>query len=390
MRQVFLVTTALVAAGLLVQQARGADPIRLTLGGFYAAATGVEIGGEHGTGDPGESRQAGSFKQNVEAYFKGSTTLDNGLTAGAHVELEGNNTAGRVIDEVWSYFKGGFGEFRFGDTYGAIGKSCIVDPGEITNNFGLVSPNNSFTNVANRGTGAAIYLGALGPCEESGKVARAVYFSPTFGDFHFALSYAPRLSKTAGPQTGTNENSGNRHAVGGYLTYIHDFGTFNVTAGAGVDYIFESALDSSDKPAFYQAGLQVGFGRLTVGGSFEYFQNYAATLADASAPVATDSDAWDATIGASYAVDAWTIGLEGNYGRFNVTSSSDTDTYYAISLQGTYKLSPGIVLEGEVAWFHYHDAHGEPNPTPGGTPSGPTLHGTDGSVSVGIGSYMTF
>src|SRR5438445_1210814 len=147
MRYGLLCTSALISAGFVVGQAQAADPIKLQLGGFYGAAAGAEIGGNNARDSASDNRTHYAFKNNVEVYFNGSTTLDNGLTAGVHIELEANNTANRTIDEVFMYFKGGFGEFRFGDTGGALGKSCVVDPGASTNNFGLISPNNSFTNV---------------------------------------------------------------------------------------------------------------------------------------------------------------------------------------------------------------------------------------------------
>src|SRR5262249_47516984 len=61
------------------------------------------------------------FKQDVEVYFLGETNLDNGLTVGARVELEGQ-TSGDQIDAVYAYFSGGFGEIRFGDTSEALGQ----------------------------------------------------------------------------------------------------------------------------------------------------------------------------------------------------------------------------------------------------------------------------
>ena len=85
------------------------------------------------------------------------------------------------------------------------------------------------------------------------------------------------------------------------------------------------------------------------------------------------------TAGAAYAIDAWTVGLEGIYG--NLETSLGHDQYKAVSLQGTYKLGPGIRLEGEVAYFWYNQAHN------GGFTGN---NGTSQSASVGIGSYMTF
>jgi len=381
MKKVLLGTTALVAAGFAAGQAQAADPIKLTLGGFYGAAAGVEIGGNDSNGAPSQNRQTGAFKQNVEVHFNGSTTLDNGLTVGAHIELEANNTAGRTIDEVYSYFKGGFGEFRFGDTGGALGKSCIVDPGAITNNFGLVSPNNSFSNV---GRGAVMGLGSIGTCEGFGNATKAVYFSPVFGGFQLALSYAPTTNnggpggRSAGPYTGTPSNNVNvRNDFSAYATYNHSFGAVSLTAGAGLEYGFET--NNNPKPAQYQAGIQLGFGRFAVGGSFDYYQAYVQQGFGNNFSGRGD-DAWIANIGGSYSIDAWTVGLEGAYANFETQPGHDT--YWAVSLQSTYKLGPGIRLEGEVAYYNYNQDYVNKNPN--------NPKATSNSVSVGLGSYITF
>jgi predicted porin len=386
MKKVLLGTTALVAAGFAVGQAQAADPIKLTLGGFYGAAAGVEIGGQDGPGEPSNDRQTGAFKNNVEVHFNGSTTLDNGLTVGAHIELEANNTANRTIDEVYTYFKGGFGEFRFGDTGGALGKSCIVDPGAITNNFGLISPNNAFSNV---GRNAVMGLGSIGTCEGFGNQTKAVYFSPVFGGLQLALSYAPTTDnsnlgpgqphaggRSAGPYTGTPSNSVNvRNDISAYLTYNHTFGAISLTIGGGLEYGLET--NNLPKPAQYQGGLQVGWGKFSVGASFDYYQNYL-QQGFGNSTSNDHNDAWVATIGGSYTIDAWTIGLEGAHARFD--QSFGNDQYWAASLQGTYKLGPGIRLEGEVAWFDYNQG-----PQGAGGPQA-----TSGSVSIGLGSYITF
>jgi len=242
MKHVLMGTTALVAAGLVVGQAQAADPIKLTLGGFYGTAAGLEIGGNDANGSPSNNRQLGGFKQNVEIYFNGSTTLDNGLTAGVHVELEGNNSPGKTEDELFAYFKGGFGEFRFGDTGGALGKSCVVDPGAITNNFGLISPNNSFSNV---GRNAAMGLGSMGTCEDHGNGTKAVYFSPVFGGFQGVVSYAPNAGKTAGPATGTRPNTGDRNIIEASLNMNKSFGAVSLTGNIAGEVTIEPGASSS-------------------------------------------------------------------------------------------------------------------------------------------------
>ena len=380
MRYGLLCTSALISAGFVVSQAQAADPIKLTLGGFYGAAAGAEIGGNGAHGSPSDNRQHGAFKNNVEIYFNGSTTLDNGLTAGVHIELEGNNTSGRTEDELFVYFKGGFGEFRFGDTGGALGKSCVVDPGAITNNFGLISPNNSFSNV---GRNTPIGLGGMGTCEDHGNQTKAVYFSPVFGGFQGVVSFSPGVGpgpggRSAGPTTGTNSTNTNaRNILEGSINFNKSFGAVSLTGNVAAEYTFAG---QSHDPWEVQGGLVIGFGRWQVGASGEYDANYNPWLGGGSStPVGNDDDAWFVTAGAAYAIDAWTVGLEGIYG--NLGTSVGHDQYKAVSLQGTYKLGPGIRLEGEVAYFWYNQDHA--NNFTGN-------NGTSQSASVGIGTYMTF
>src|SRR2546430_16206310 len=106
MRYGLLCTSALISAGVVASQAQAADPIKLTLGGFYGAAAGAEIGGNNANGSPSDNRTWGAFKNNVEVYFNGSTTLDKGLTARVHIQPETHNTSGRTNDEGFTYFQG--------------------------------------------------------------------------------------------------------------------------------------------------------------------------------------------------------------------------------------------------------------------------------------------
>ncbi|MFO1061012.1 MAG: porin [Dongiaceae bacterium] len=377
--------------------AQAADPIQLKLGGFYGSAMGVEIGGNDSNGAPSQNRQTGAFKQNVEVWFDGKTTLDNGLTVGAHIELEANNTSGRTIDQVYSFFRGGFGDFRFGDQKSAMDSTCVTDPGYITNNFGLQSPNNSFTNV---GRNALIPIGNLGTCTDEGQATgtKAVYISPIFGGFQLAASYQPSNDnsgaggsgpngRTGGPGTGTRSSQGddqNIFSVG--AVYKTKLGDANLTLGAGMEYTLTAQLrtgNNDQSMGFYNAGFQVGFGRFTVGASGEYYQNYINSRRFTPyAGTDPDSDGWSVAVGGNYKIDNWTIGLEYMRAQFQTTTSSDIDIYNAASLQGTYKLGPGIRLEGELAWFSWNQGNERPH--------GNAAEAQSNSFSLGLGTYMTF
>jgi outer membrane protein OmpU len=397
-KRILLGSSALVTAAAAAASAQATDPIKLTLGGFYGSAAGVEIGGNTSDGAPSQDRQTGAFKNNVEVWFDGVTTLDNGLSVGAHIELEANNTAKRTIDQVYTFFRGGFGDFRFGDQKSAMDSTCVLDPGYITNNFGLQSPNNSFTNV---GRNAVIPIGNLSTCTDEGQSTgtKAVYISPIFSGLQFAVSYQPSNDssgaggsgpggRTGGPGTGTRANSGaDRNIFSGGAVYKTKVGDANLTVGAGLEYTIEGNLrtTSTENMGFYNAGFQFGFGRFTVGASGEYYQNYINcgrfNAPNATNPVANGSDAWSVSVGGKYAIDAWTIGLEYMRAQFQISSSSDVDIYNAASLQATYKVGPGIRFEGEVAWFSWNED--QRLPSPGATAQ-------SHSWSLGLGTYMTF
>src|SRR3546814_9216675 len=66
------------------------------------------------------------------------------------VELEGQ-TSGDQIDETYAYFSGGFGEIRFGDEDEAAALTCVGEPGSVTANFGVNSPNEAFNNAGVNG-----------------------------------------------------------------------------------------------------------------------------------------------------------------------------------------------------------------------------------------------
>src|SRR5262245_60598890 len=100
MRRILLGSTALgstvIAAACVLAPgaAKAEEPLTLSLGGRYLGALGGLIGEDENL-DPTDARgQLRDYvmKQDVEIHFKGETTLDNGLTIGVRVELEGQTS----------------------------------------------------------------------------------------------------------------------------------------------------------------------------------------------------------------------------------------------------------------------------------------------------------
>jgi len=240
-KNVLLGSTALVAAGLVASQADAASGLKLGISGYYRGAIGAEFGSSDqvifpGVGGGDWGRQTVSFRQEVRVNFTGSTTLDNGITvgvlvglnAGGHYQSSSNVTA--RINRAYMDLSGKFGQFRFGDANSAFQSMCVGDPGNVTANFGLNSPNESFSNVGRYSVGHGLF-GAAGTAAATGdgglwlptaisgagtcfgletRSTKLIYFSPTFGGFNFAVSYAPshqRPSGGSGGNGGTNLNS---------------------------------------------------------------------------------------------------------------------------------------------------------------------------------------
>ena len=146
MKKVLLGTTALVAAGVLagggVQAAEG---VKLGVGGYFNSAFGY-VDEDDGDGESGHNHYSTALNQDNEIHFKGQATLENGITVGARVELEGF-TSGDQVDERWVYFRGGFGELRYGDEDDARKLKSYAAPTPTPNTFGVNSPYFTFNNL---------------------------------------------------------------------------------------------------------------------------------------------------------------------------------------------------------------------------------------------------
>lgn len=364
MRNILVGTSALVATSLLAGTATAAEPIKLGLGGFYANSLGLNIAEDDDPGESGEARNDFDIHQNIEIHFLGETTLDNGITVGAALQLEGDDDSERW-DETWLYFSGGFGEIRAGSTDEAAVQTCVGDPSTVTRNFGVNSPEDAFNNAGVNGlAGVESFGSCYGTALDGLKI---LYFTPQLGPFVFVASFAPESNADdKGPTAGTSrepddDDQEDQISVGGNFSHAGDGWTLESSLGAS--FVTDDVSDN-DETEFYQAGLQIGFGGVTVGAAGEIINNYDDAFLSGTPTglvVDSDSDLWTVQIGASYARDNWIVGLGWTHGRMEITSGSDEDTIDYVSLNGAYELGPGIALEGNIGYVNYMDDDGAQN-----------------------------
>jgi predicted porin len=216
-------------------------------------------------------------------------------------------------------------------------------------------------------------MGSIGTCfgiESKGN--KIMYFSPSFGGLTFGVSFTPSGSARragGGLSYGTDVTAPTGGAGNNILSvgvdYTHDFGGWNLTAGGGGEWAFTlytpaGGNGSNNKPAWYQAGLQIGFGHFAIGASGAYYVDY--SHAGYAATTATAGDnGWVVSGGASYTIDAWSFGLQGEYGSFEQSAqrilgssapgvNADNEKMWGVSFNTAYALGPGISLEGQVAY----------------------------------------
>jgi predicted porin len=389
MKKQLLASSAILSAGLAAAPALAADGVKLGVGGFFSEAY-QAVFDDDSEGQLGNEHNTDGFFNSAEVHFDGRTVLDNGLTVGAHMELEGENDDDQ-IDEAWVLFSGGFGEARIGSIDDALAYSCILPPGA-TGNFSAFSPDQW-------GANTLISNPACVGVDESdgGDAQKILYFSPVFAGFQLALSYTPNggdqnHTDGVGPHVGMpfNSDDESRHNVSAYLTYTYEGDGWGVTWGGGGSWeghVEQAPGPDRKKQEFYQTGLNFTFGNFAIGGVFEYYNDALDRGGDKGDVVpALAVDAWVAGIGAAYTIDAVVIGAQYSHlDADNDASSAITDfSQDRAMLTAAYTIGPGIELDAEVA-YTWTDT----DPEGGETLDGIDLDNYD-ALEIGLGTTLTF
>ncbi|MGM0586274.1 MAG: porin, partial [Pseudomonadota bacterium] len=127
----FVLALPLPALALAAAPASAAEPLTVSLGGYFIVGAGYADVAD----DPGEDESFGIFREG-EIHFKIRGSSDNGLTFGGKVELEAFTT-GDQIDETSVFVSGAFGTLAVGQQDTALNEVGGV---------GVVYPAGSYLN----------------------------------------------------------------------------------------------------------------------------------------------------------------------------------------------------------------------------------------------------
>jgi len=344
MKKVLLGTTAIVAAGMIASapSAIAAEKIKLSVGGYMEQWFGYV------NNDDAAAQDFSGFdiKSDSEIHFKGSTTLDNGISVGVNVQLEGNSNAGDQIDESYLIVKGDFGEINLGSENSAMYKMHYA-PSE----FGISinsGDQTGWTSATTNAGGSSISEGGyfrapfgstyIEPLRANDS-EKLTYYTPRVEGFQLGLSYAPDTAQDSNGQP--NRDTANTDLMMAGLNFNRSFGSTNVRASLGYGTVLDGIAGTNTEASAFNAGLGLGFGGLGLGISYSSYDDSGA------------NDGSGLNAGVNYSSGPWGVSLSYFHGEKDgsttagvLTGDGEIDTFM---LSAKYALGPGITAAGTLA-----------------------------------------
>jgi len=344
MKKALLSTTALIAASAIGAVAASPasaenEKISLRLGGYMEQWIGYSSQDDVvGTDTSGPINAS-----DTEVWFLGKTTLDNGISFGVNIQLEGNSNPGDQIDESYLTIGGDFGLVYIGDENSAQYKMQYSAPDVgIGANSGDQTIWAAYTGAAAgsyfRGPFGSTYVEAA----RANDVFRLSYFSPRFSGFQFGASYAPADQQDTSGAIDLDADLHNGISFG--ANFVESFNGVDVAVSGGYGR-WDNPVGSD--PEVYNLGLSIGFSGFTVGGSYAN-QTDDTTVGDA--------EGWD--IGVSYATGPWGVSVIYYHGERDGGGDAlkaDIDT---IMGSVAYTMGPGIKVIATLGHTQLDDESG--------------------------------
>ena len=299
---------------------------------------------------------------NAEIYFSGKTKLENDVEIGAMVQLKAgtdSSTSDHVIDETYMTIDSKIGRFIVGNVKNVSNQMSVTAPSVSS----VGEQETDFTRVIivprrfayNKATYALLD-------DISTKLS---YVTPTVSDFTFGVSLMPG-NKVKGKDADDLliPNDGIKlfkYGADMAALYEHDFDGYNVSASATYTMYKPNLRANNDLAEEktikgYGAGVNVGFGNWTIGGSYHYTNMSMDTAAflNGLAQVARGA-AWD--VGVKYTAgpyEASATVLQSRADSLNVDGKKDIYTQYQLS--GKYKIAKGIDAFMDLVYMNFDSA----------------------------------
>lgn len=331
-----LLLASVAVSGLALAAAPAYAEIELEVGGYFKGY-GVFVDQDETAGT-----EVNEFDiiRDTELHIGGETTLDNGLTIGAHFEFDVDQADTSVgTDESYVYFSGDWGRVNFGGEDGAAYLLQVAAPSADSNVDGLRQYVQPFANTGNLNGVRLDY-----DMNPTGKADKFTYLSPIFSGFQGGLTFSPDTdfaSSTGG--VGTN-NAAVNETLEAALRYEGQFQNVGVIAGAGYSYgNTHGGAAGNDDREVWNLGLDLDIGPFGVGVAYVEDNNAVANNGD--------TDVW--VIGADYTTGPFKLGA--SYYNSDTEAGTEYDRYTG---GVNYEYGPGMSFRGSIQYLEADNATG--------------------------------
>ena len=326
-----LLGTALVACAFLVTPAMAQDDsgVKLSLGGHFKGYLNYTNEDDFHSVD---------ILRQTEVHFGGETTLDNGLTVGAHIEAEADEGDGFSINESYIYAAGSWGRINFGDEDGAAYLLQVAAPSADDNIDGIrqfINPSSTITTIGS--VGRLDY--ANDATRENDKIT---YLSPVFNGFQAGVSFTPDLSVSRALAGNSSDDTIN---INGSLyelavRYEATFNTVGVILGAGYTHgsIENNAAVTQEGLDEWNVGADFDIGAFGIGAIYTENNNSSSDEQQNETFV----------IGGDYTTGPYKFGVSYLNNQQDQFTDSDLQRYTAGVI---YTYGPGMSLRGSVGYI---------------------------------------
>lgn len=395
--------------------------VKLGLGGFYKGYVSFvdqdETPDDSTTvGDQSESAHEIDWLQDTEVHFTGETTLDNGLTVGAHIEAMADGGE-FTSQESYAYFSGAWGRINAGAEDGAVYLLQVAAPSADSNVDGLrqyingvnydvmneadtatatfgsfvgllldqnftaaqvvgessvvgqdvLAITTADTWLVGRGYGTFDYDNAI-----TGYSNKLTYLTPVLNGFQAGVSYTPDVSYSDDSANRFEDEAGAGESDYGdsyeaAARYEGQFNAVGVTLGAGYAFsdLQEAEVDLAYRDTNDNGAINVGTDEVVattddrqawnLGGALTYGPvGFGVTYMNDDMGVDGDADRDTWAFGVDYTTGPFKLGASYYMQSQEVFSSDEIDTdRYTGGIVYTY--GPGMTFRGSVSYVE-HDS----------------------------------
>ena len=279
---------------------------------------------------------------------------------GAYIEFETDTNDTENTGETWLYLRGDWGEVRFGDDGGvsSFGAGIVAeDEGAALGAANVAAGTGGLDADIASDFGAPTYE-PLGT-DDATKIS---YVTPKFGGLNFGVSYTPNLAEiydgVGNGDTLADTDVAAGDVIEGIAHYSGEIGELEVlTSISGLygDIKDEDAAGGNDYWAA-QAGVVLYLFDVGLAGSYLVEQVGSLEVEAVTVGIGTSLGGDDEGVGG--------LSLSLNYGQIIssddlTVNDSQLDEPYTLVASADYGIAPGLVLQGDIAYFD-SDVKGDP------------------------------